>query len=174
MSALDNQVQNQNFLSPLNFAFHIKRAPGITWGCQEVTIPGMQLNSPAEPNPFVKIPQPGDQLTFDDLQMTFRVDEDLVNYLEIFNWMTALGFPENFDQYAALAKKPKIQNDGIRSELVLHLLKSNRLVNYEIQFHDAFPVSLSDMILTTKDTEVSYVECTAIFRYSYFELVKLS
>lgn len=170
MTAIDNQVTNQNFLSPLNFAFHIKRAPGIQWGCQELTIPGMQLPSAVESTPFIDIPKPGDRLTFDKFQVSFRVDEDLTNYLEIWNWMTELGFPEQFCQYKTLSDRPQIQNDGLTSTLVVHTLKSNRLINYEVTFYNAFPISISDLVLTTKDNDVNYVECTTVFDYSYYEI----
>jgi hypothetical protein len=172
MTALDNQLQNQNFLSPLNFAFKVKRAPGVTWGCQELTIPGIQLPSADQSTPFTKIPQPGDHLTFDKFQVTFRVDEDLTNYLEIWSWMCQLGFPENYEQYKGLHDKPIISNEGIKSELTVHLLKSNRLVNFDITFHDAFPISMSDVMLTTMDPEVNYPVCTVVFDYSFYNITK--
>lgn len=173
MSALDGQVVNQNFLAALNFAFKVKRAPGITWGVQELIIPGMSLDSPEQVNPFVRLPKPGDKVAFDKFQVSFRVDEDLVNYLEMFNWMIQLGFDEDFSQFAVLKDKPQFQNEGLQSELTVQLLKSNRLVNFEIVFHDAFPISLSDVHLTTTATEVVYPECTVVFDYSYFEINKL-
>jgi hypothetical protein len=174
MSALDNQLPNQNFLSPLNFAFRVKRAPGVTWSAQELLIPGIALPSAEQGNPFIRIPKPGEHLTFDSFQVTFRVDEDLVNYLEIFNWMKALGFAHDFSQYKKLKDVMPITNEGITSELTVQLLKSNRLVNFEITFHDAFPISLSDINLTTKDETVDYPECTVVFDYSYFEINKLN
>lgn len=174
MSAIDGQLSNQNFLSPLNFAFKVKRAPGVTWSAQELLIPGLALDSPAQGTPFVRIPKPGDHLSFDKFQVTFRVDEDLVNYLEMWNWMIALGFDESFNQFKALKDKIQFTNEGLQSELTVQLLKSNKLVNFEFIFHDAFPISLSDVHLTTTATNVDYPVCTVVFDYSYYEINRLA
>ena len=42
------------------------------------------------------------KLTYAPLDIRFRVDEDMSNYLEIYNWMTGLGTPEDIKQYKSL------------------------------------------------------------------------
>ena len=88
MAALENTPTNPNFLSPLNFKFSIKRAPHINFFTQKISIPSLNLPSYNSPNPFVKIPEPGEHIDYGDLELTFRVDENLKNYLEIHNWIS--------------------------------------------------------------------------------------
>ena len=85
MSAIDGTPTNKNFLSPLNFRFQIKRAPHINFFIQQVNIPGIGVPEVQTPNPMVQIPYPGEHLTYDTLSITFAVDEDLHNYMELHN-----------------------------------------------------------------------------------------
>ena len=48
------------------------------------------------------IPIPGDKLDYDNLNITFLVDENLENYREIHGWLTGLGFPKDHSQFRAL------------------------------------------------------------------------
>ena len=41
----------------------------------------------------------GDTLDFEDLEITFLVNEDLSNYREIHDWMIGIGFPKNNEQF---------------------------------------------------------------------------
>ena len=48
------------------------------------------LGTPTQPTPFKPIPLDGN-LTYNNFTITFLVDENLENYLELHNWMRALG-----------------------------------------------------------------------------------
>ena len=173
MTAIDTQVENPNFLAPQNFKFVVKRMPGVTWFAQELIIPSISLPSVTQNNPFTKIPHAGDHIQYDPFQVSFRVDEDMVNYMEIQNWMRGLGFPESMEQYAELKDKPEWTGEGLRSELVVHVLKSNKLTNLEVKFHHAYPISLSDISFSSKDAEVMYPEATATFDYTYYTIERV-
>ena len=81
MSAVDNQPSNKNFLSPLGFRFLIKKTPNVNWFVQSVNLPGISLPEAVMQTPFVNIPFSGEQMTFEKLQVTFLVDEDMAKYL---------------------------------------------------------------------------------------------
>ena len=87
MTAIDNTPSNQNFFSPYNFTFELKRSPYLNFFIQSLNVPGISLNSPTYPTPFVNIPMAGEHLSFNNLSVTFKVDEQFKNYLEIFNWI---------------------------------------------------------------------------------------
>ena len=173
MSAIDNTPENKNFLSPLNFRFLIKKAPHVNFFIQQVNIPSMTLQSPEPNNPFVKTPIPGEHLTFGDLRISFKVDEDLQNYLEIHNWLKGLGKPENFDQYKNIQDKPSYTGDGIYSDISLLVLSSTKMPNYEITYTDSFPVSLSDLVFRTTDENVKYITADATFKYTYYTITNI-
>lgn len=173
MAAIDNTPSNKNFLSPLGFKFTIKKAPHVNFFIQQVNIPSILLQSPEKGNPFVNIPYPGEHLRFGELKIVFKVDEDLQNYLEIHNWIRALGKPENFEQYKTIQDKPIASGDGIYSDISLMVLSSSKMANYEVVFVDAYPVSLSDMNFTTVDQDVNYIAATASFKYTYYTITNV-
>lgn len=173
MSALDNTPENKNFLSPLNFKFQIKKAPHVNFFLQKTNIPQIALTPVNTPNPFVNVPYPGEHLTYDPLDITFKIDEDLQNYLEIHNWIRSLGKPENFDEYKTIQDKKSWTGDGIYSDISLMILSSTKSPNYEIVFTDSHPVSLTAVTFNTTDPDVRYLEATASFRYTYFSIQKI-
>ena len=173
MSAVDNTPTNKNFLSPLNFKFQIKKAPYVNFFIQQVNIPSILLQSPEKGNPFVNIPYPGEHLKFGELKISFKVDEDLKNYLEIHNWITSLGKPENFDQYKTIQDKPIATGEGIYSDISLIVLSSSKMANYEIVFVDAYPITVSDLTFNTVDDTVNYVTASATFKYTYYTITNI-
>jgi hypothetical protein len=170
MTALENTPTNPNFLSPLNFKFSIKRAPHVNFFVQKVNLPSISLPTIETPNPFVKIPQPGEHLDYADLTLSFRVDENLQNYLEIHNWIRALGKPKDFSEYKALAQNPNYTGDGLRSDLTLMILSSAKNPNYEIVFTDAYPYDISELSFDTTKSDIEFIEATATFKYILFEI----
>lgn len=173
MSALDNQPENFNFLSPFSFKFQIKKTPYLNFFVQSVNIPGISMPAPEQPNPFVGIPLPGDHLTYDELLIQFKVDEELKNYLELHNWIRALGYPENFNEYKTIANQPKLSGLGIVSDISLLILTSAKNPKFEVVFKDAFPIQLSALIFETTSETVSYIDASATFRYRSYDIVKV-
>jgi len=172
MSAVDNTPTNKNFLSPLNFKFIMKRAPTINFFVQKVTLPELTLPAFNIPTPLIRIPQFGDHLEFGDLSITFRVDEDMQNYLEIDNWIRAVG-QQSYSAYAALVAKSKITGESTTSEISLTILSSAKRPNYEIVFEDCFPTTISGFEMNTTNEDVAYVEASASFKYTKYEITKV-
>lgn len=170
MTALDNLPENPNFLSPLGFRFQIKKCPTVNFFVQSVNIPSMELINVDASNPFVKIPYGGEHISFGDLNLTFKVDEDLKNYMEIYNWIKGIGFPDKFNQYKTLKDKPVMSGEGLTSDISLLVLSSSRNPTYDIVYRDAFPVSLSQVEFNTTSQDVNYLTATTTFRYLSYEI----
>jgi hypothetical protein len=159
------KTTNPNFLSPLSFKFVLARTPNINFNVQTVRLPGMSLSSTETATPFVSIPNSG-KITYSPLTITFRVNEDMADYLEIRNWMNGLGSPTNFTEYSKL----KESNDGLYSDATLVINNSRKLGNLSATFINMFPIELSDLQFNTMDTDVNYMECTVDFRYLRCEI----
>jgi len=171
MSVLDQNPQNRNFLSPLNFKFTLRRAPHINFFLQKVSLPQVSINpTPIYSNLLIDIPLAGEFVTFSPLTITFKIDEDLRNYLEIFNWIKALGDYGRDGDYAKLQDAKPGEDKGLFSDLSLMVLSSTKMPNYEIVFIDAFPTTISALSFNTVDSDVNYMEATVEFRYIYFEI----
>jgi hypothetical protein len=159
------KTTNPNFLSPLSFKFVLARTPNINFNVQTVRLPGMSLGSTETATPFVSLPNSG-KITYSPLTITFRVNEDMSDYLEIRDWMNSLGSPTNFADYAKL----KESNDGLYSDATLVINNSRRRGNLSATFVDMFPIEISDLQFNTMDTDVNYIECTVDFRYLRCEI----
>lgn len=175
MSALDSTPSNRNFLSPLNFKFILKRAPHVNFFLQKVNLPQVTINrTPEYSNPLINIPLAGEFVTFSPLNITFKVDEDFQNYLEIFNWIKALGDYGRDGDYKKLQDASPGSEKGLVSDISLMVLSSTKMPNYDITFMDAFPTTISAMTFNTTDNDVSYIEATAEFRYTIFEITNIT
>lgn len=157
---------NKNMLSPLGFSFNIKKLPEFNQFVQSVTLPGINLGFTERPSPFKSIPVFGDHVTFTELSVTFKINEDLGNYIEVYNWMQGIGFPDKFDQHREIADPAKrITGDGLETDAYLMIMSSNMQPIIRIDIEDLFPVSLSDITLDSRDTQVEYIEATATFKF---------
>jgi hypothetical protein len=172
MTAIDNTPSNRNYLNLSHFKVHIKKAPNVNFFVQKVNLADISLKEATVSNPFVNVPIPGDHVTFGNFEFSFLIDEDMQDFLEIFNWIIALGKPENFDQYAQIASKPAYTGEGIVSDISVTLLNSSFLPNYEILYIDAFPVSLSTVVLDSTDNTTKYAVATAKFKYTNYTVNK--
>jgi len=164
--------QNINFLSPLGFRFQLNRAPNVEYFCQSATLPTISMVEVLQPNPLAQIPRPGDRITYEPLILRFRVDENMLNYLEIFNWIVGLGHPNTLDQYKNLIKNEATQS-GIYSDGSILILSSNNNPSIRIAFENMFPLSLSPLAFDVTQSDVEFLEAEVTFRYTLFTVEKL-
>ena len=179
-------LKSRNFQSPLTFDFRIDRLIDFNFFVQKISVPALSIQAANSNTPFVNIPYPGDHMSFGELAVEFKVDEGMRNWFEIFSWMQGIAFPENQAQYGAL-KRGKLKNlDGetrsaitprfngdIYGQGVLMINSSANNPGVVIKFVDLHPTNLSEAVFDTTDSEVTYVTCTASFRYDYFTVEKV-
>lgn len=173
-SALTDVPTNKNFLSPLNFTFRLKRAPHVNFFIQKINLPSLSVGPVDIPNPFDRIPWSGEHLTYGNLDIVFKVDEDLENYLEIYNWINALSKPESYQQYADIKAQPSYSGNGVFSDIDLLVLTSAKNPNYRVTYVDAFPISLGALEFDTTNTDVNYLAVPVTFRYLSYSVKKIS
>ena len=159
-------AMNKNMLSPVGFSFHIKKLPEFNFFVQSVSMPGVQLPVFEQPTPFKAVPRYGDHLQYGEITVSFKINEDLGNYIEIYNWLTGLAFPDNFDQYKDLAEENKqLTGDGLESDAYLMILSSAMQPIMRVDFEDVFPIAIGDIQLDTRDSAIEYIETTAQFKF---------
>ena len=173
MTALDSQPVEKNFLSPHNFKFLLRRAPNIEYFIQRVNLPGVSSEPVEGQSPFVLQPFSGGPAVYEPLQVTFKVTENLMDYLELYNWFHAYHHTTNFKEYGNLKYLPSYSDKSLRSEIVLVILDSSKVPSFQITYHDAFPFSIGAVEFTSDNNDVEYAICTAIFKYHYFEIENL-
>ena len=173
----NNQLDNRNYLSPVGFKFVITKAPKADFFSNSANIPGINLGFAEQPTYLKNIPVAGDKLTYEDFNLTFFVDENLINYMEIHNWMKGLGFPESIQQFIDLKRSDEYapENNAKNalneySDATLIIYNSNFNEISKVHFKDVFPVSLSTIEFDATAGDINYVVATATFKYSIYNI----
>lgn len=176
MTALDRLPANINPLQPVDFQFYVKKLPTVNFFVLGVNLPGISLPKVGVPSPLTEVRETGDHPEYEPFSIRFLLDENIKNWLEIHNWIRALGSPESLDEYKALADKPKTDlGEGLKTDVTVGVLSSARNLNIVFNFYDAFPVSLSGLALACDSEEPTrYVEATASFYYTLYDVSVLS
>ena len=186
-----SQPTTYDYASPNQWRINFDRLPLTTWFCTNANIPGITLGEAQYPTPMSDIPISGDKLTFDTLNITFLVDEELKNYREMWEWLVGLGFPKNHSQFSNVLSESKVNTvlpgasrvtysnkagqkttltDGASySDATMTFYNSKNNPKVEVHFRDLFPTSLSGIDLTTDTADVEYIRVEASFRYLYYE-----
>ena len=174
-SAFSNQLQNRNYLSPVGFKFTLAKEPKVSFFCTSSKIPEISLQTETQNTYLKDIDVPGDKLTYADLYLKFLVDEDLVNYMAIHNWLTGLGFPESAQDYRDLLTNQSDLTQPLDpkkafSDGSLYILDSNYNTNAIVKFKDLFPVSLTSLNFDSTKTDVQYFTAEATFKYTVYDI----
>ena len=109
-SAFGKQIQNRNFLSGVAFKFNLAKFPKVDFFSNSARIPELSLELTSQPSYLKTIDVPGERLTFGDFTLRFLVDENMENYISVYDWLTGLGFPETPQQFI----NKTTDTDGIR------------------------------------------------------------
>ena len=174
-----NQITNRNFLSPVGFKFTLAKEPKVAFFCNSARIPEISLSVLQQPTYLKDLDVPGGKLQYGDLTLRFIVDEDMENYLEVWNWLNQFGFPRDWGQYQQLLNedensKGKQTSISGMSDGTLLVYDSNYNVNLKVNYKDLFPVSLSSIQFDTTPTEINYASAQVVFKYTIYDIIKVS
>ena len=173
-----------NYLRPNAFRFLINDLPGVAYTCQSANLPGLALGFAVQPTPFLDIPVIGEKNVFSDFTIRFLITEDMSNYREIYDWLIALGFPNDYNQYKnftgeRLNRFPFVRGSSgapvavAYSDATLTILDSNNVPKTNIHFKDLFPTSIEALDFDITSASVEYFVGIASFKYKTFEIEAL-
>lgn len=178
MTAITRNPQNQNFLQPNKFTLNFSRLPNTQFFCQAISVPGLSMSEVPHNTPFVDLFVPGDKVIYDLLNVTFYVDEELTAWKEIHDWIRAMTFPTNYEEYRSLDRLSR--NNGIAqtktpqfSDASITIFSSSNTPYYRFNFHDVFPTTLSTFMMSASDSAETMVTSDGTFRYSWYDIEKL-
>ena len=191
-SPISRQPDKLDYLSPTQFKFNIHQLPKVEFFTTAANVPAINLGEAIFPTPYKDIPVMGDTLTYDNLSITFIVDEYLENYISLHEWMTAIGFPKSRTQFSSFRSnvasspiitqgtsddigdvQPSTSVRGMFGDAILTMLTNKNNPVVEVRFQDLYPVSLGALEMTQTATDVEYISVTADFTYKIYEIVTL-
>ena len=191
-SPLSRQPTQLDYVSPTQFKFNIHQLPKVEFFCTAANVPAISLGEAVFPTPYKEIPVMGDTLTYDNLSISFIVDENLENYIEMHDWLTAIGFPKNRNQFSTFRSstastpiatqgtsddigdvQPATSARGMFGDAILTVLTNKNNPVVEVRFQDIYPVALGALDFTQTSTDVEYISVTADFSYKIYDIVTL-
>lgn len=166
MAITTDNSSKVNLLADNAFHFEIHNLPQFSYGAQTFELPGINMGYATRPTPLLDIPEPGDKVDFQDLIITFLVDEQLENYKEIWKWMMHLAYPRTTKQYRDLVTGQS--NYMRKSDITMNTLTNKFNVMNEVKFIDCFPYALTGILFNAANPEVEHPVATASFQYSNY------
>ena len=149
-----------NFLNPSSFVLSLDSQ---TYSGAEFTIQTMMLpDVSAEGAPLqykqINVGRASDKIAFGTFEISYLIDEDLLNYKEIFDWLKSN------------VETTHTATNHVR-DLTLTIMNSANNVTKQIKFIDAYPTSISSLPFDITTTDVEYLTAVVTFDYSYYEFV---
>ena len=191
-SPLARQPDQLDYASPTQFRFGIHQLPKVEFFTVSANLPGVSVPTTTLATPFTDISIMGEKTEFENLSISFIVDEYLENYISLHNWLTGIGFPKSRSQFSTFrdvtSKTPDSQkgvstdigdvkqstpDKAMYSDAFLMVLSNKNNPIVEINFHNIYPTSLSGLDFTQTATDVEYMTASAEFAYQIYEITTL-
>ena len=176
MSVLSRTPENTNYLQPTKFLMSFNRIPNATWFCQSVNIPGVSVGQAPINFPSVTVYSPGNQITYNNFNMTFLVNEDVQSWIDLHDWFRSFASPDGTNE-RNLKSALQNQYNNMSSEkqqysdATLTILNNLNNPIVRVEFTNMFPVSLSDIIFDTKQSADDIITADATFVYDQFKFI---
>ena len=156
--------ETHNGILPNYFQFKLEKIPNIVYFCQSVNLPGIRKLEVDQPTILSHpIRSPVGAIRFEDLVMTFKVDENLFNWLEIHKWIQEMS---NYTDDTSFIK----QWDEQRYDGELIILNSRYLPTLQVKFRKLFPIKLDGLAFNTVSSDSVELFCTVTFAYSDYAI----
>ena len=148
---------NFNYLSPKGFKLSIDTTQfaNVEYFMTSFTLPAVSMGSIEVNYRSAKGALPGDKIDYAEISARFLVDENMANYIEVFNWM-----------HSNITSATIAQED-----MILSILDSHNRVSQQFRFLNAFPISLAALDFNAQNQDVEYMQSDISFKYDRFELV---
>ena len=189
INAIQRQPTEIDYADPTKFKFSITKLPKVEFFTTAANIPGINLGDAVFPTPLKTIPVQGDEVTFDNLEIQFIVDEKLENYRELHQWLVGIGFPKARQQFSSFRRdesevfptadsvKGETTRPGIPTgvqamygDATLTVMSSKNNPIMEVRFSDLYPVILSGLQFDQQLTDTTYLTATCTFTYKLYEM----
>lgn len=171
--AAESRILNE--LTENKFRLVFKRLPLVSYNSQELNLPGISQTVQQIHTPQNYRNVGGVKLNYEEFTLTFKVDENLKNYIEIFNWLHGITAPQHSDQFkqlietnpGSIVNNPKQYN--IFSDATVIVLSNALNPNVYVHFKNMIPVSLTGLNFNLTSSSPEIVRASATFAYDSYE-----
>jgi hypothetical protein len=171
------QPDTNNYLATNYFKLEISRLPLLTYHCQSVNLPTLSLSHTEQgTSTGTPVKWIGGRYTWEELNVTFMVDEDMKNWLEVFEWMEEIAIMTDVKNTMnrKMLGKTSGQLDDYFSNAQLAITNSSYKPKVIVNLIDIFPISLTGIPFTSTSMDNEPVTATATFAYTYYTIDRLT
>lgn len=155
------QISNRNYLSPVGFKLVLEKFRGVDFFCQRVNLPDVTMPFTEVPTRFRQFPiVAGGGVTYGDLTVSFIVDEELINWKEIYHWIRSNGNSEEH--------MPTEEPEYCNGQVLIYTSSYN--INHVINFENLFPISISEMNFDASNSDIEYFTAQVTFKYTGYTI----
>jgi hypothetical protein len=164
---------NTNLAQASKFLLSFSRLPSMQYFCTKVNLPGITFGEATQQTPLIDAPIPGDKMVYDAFEIDFLIDEALLSWTTIQDWIRGMAFPENTDQYKNLNMQQQLQLRNQQpqySDASLTILtnKNNPIVT--VQFSQLFPISINSLQFDTAQDATNILTGSASFKFTNYDI----
>lgn len=171
---LNPKIENINFLDKCRFYFAVDKLPNTNYFVQSANLPGLSMTSISVPTPYSDYPVEGDKVEFEEFRMTFKADENLKNWSELYDWMIGLARVDDFEKRKLLEASTLIPGKkGLYSNALLLILDSNYQPILKASFDGIFPIKLGNIDFDSRGNDFVETDVDVSFAYRRFYLERI-
>jgi len=149
------------------FQFSLDRSPGLVYFCQTVNLPGIVFGTAEQPTTMGHpVVIPTGAFRFKDLELTFRVDENLKNWTEIYDWIRTSG---NY-----VSDESTLRYNKKTSGASLLITNSTYAPKIRVDFKHVFPKILGDIKFGVNTQYSTEVLSTVVFAHTGYTTTVLA
>lgn len=166
-SPLDKQPTSQNYVYPTYYKFFINRLPRMSYTTTKVNLPAFGYDAAIEQdNRFVKIKHTANRVAFGNIEASFIVDEDMSNWIEIYDWIRSTAVLNDHYDF-----DPNVKDHY--SDATLIITNSALNANVEVFYKNIFPISITGLEFDSSVTQLTPMTSIATFAFDYYTVKKL-
>tara|TARA_R100001015_G_C4628210_1_gene188257 strand:+ start:264 stop:896 length:633 start_codon:yes stop_codon:yes gene_type:complete len=169
-SNAQKQPDTNNFLNTSYFKLVLGRLPTMTYMCQTVNLPGISIGVADQFTALgLRQKRAGDTYNFDDLTVSFLVDENMDNWTEMFNWMISIA---DYESNIPIGKGGDVIDEGDHfSDARILITNSAFKAKKEIILKDIIPTNLSGVEFSSVESDSIPTIATATFAFTSMRIV---
>ena len=146
-----------NYLKNNSFKFTLNKIPNTTFYIQQANIPSISVDYQEIKSTYAQpVHNTGGRITYGELSLSFIVDEDLKNYLEIFNWIRG---------EVPLTDLP-VDDLTPYEDGSLIILNNSYRPNVKVTFDTLFPISIDGINFDLTTTDPDPILVTTLFKFN--------
>ena len=192
VDALHRQPTVFDYSQSNQFKVYFPIFPTTEWFVVRANIPSVVLGVADQYTPFVQVAMVGDHITYGDFSVTFIVDENLKNYMEMYNWVKNIGFPFSHAQFNKLERPDYSDRSGgtnynaesdtyskantkdLYTDIILQIMTAKNNLVATCEIYEAFPTTLGSIEYSQQETDMTYATCEVGFAYTWFDVKPVS